>query len=140
MSHRQIIVDEPFKFPVINNPEDIGAIEHIGRLGETNEAFYSFDPDKVTVQENDPAYGQKIYDNESKEDCEVLKKLLSEEWNLRRRLTAIEDKITQEHTLANWLISIIDKDENMIGKLKSIRQEQDNLLKDLGFPGLSIYY
>ena len=140
---------ENFKFPSVKpladdsklTLDDIN-VKHLGYDPTTNKQFFSYDveytlfPDK----EYDEIYEFHVYDNEVKEDFDMLSNLLKNSSEFRRNIQEIGDKKFGIRPLYKWLLAIVDNDEETIKLLRDIEKAQDEYLKSLGFAGLTQFY
>lgn len=135
---------QSFKMPSLKKPEDPGVdnIQHLGYLPDTNEQFFSYVVDNTTFpdEEYDANYQFHIYDNDVKEDYEKLTRLLNNCMEVRRNVLEIGDKKFGIRPLYQWLLAIVDNDQEVIALLRDIRNAQEDYLQSLGFAGLSQFH
>lgn len=134
-----------FPFPNLKDPENLSdetAIKYIGYLPDTNEQFFSYDEDNTVFpqQSYHEIFKFKIYDNSIKDDFEKLKLVLKNSGDIRRTVLEIGDKEISNRPLYNWLIAMVDNNEEVINLLRNINIKQDDYLKSLGFVGLEQFY
>lgn len=136
---------DTFKFPSLKDPVNLSeetTIRHLGYMPETNEQFFSYEEDATVFPDEpyDEKYKFKIYDNSVKADFDKLKLFLKDCPEVHRYIQEIGDKQFGMRPLYNWLLAIIDNDEEVINLLRNIRKTQDEYLQSLGFAGLSQFY
>ena len=130
----------PFNMPNIKDNSIIDTIKHLGYYPDLKREYFSYDSTNVEFVENNEEYKVKIYDNDNEEDVKELKEALARFQDIRFRVMEMEQIQMGKISQLDVLLGIADKNEEVIQKIRNVRNSQDEFLKDLGFPGFSIFY
>lgn len=114
--------------------EGFVAASHWKHLGDCEDReYFSFDPEFVTVAEQDEKFGVKVYDPKNKEDKAHLDSLHSKLSFLRQDLVDIKAQLFTETDLFDLIVGLASQDKYIIKKINELKTVYSEHLTSLGF-------
>lgn len=135
LTYRETLMDQ-FKHPVDNDPGEENHIEYVGRNGSV--VMFSFDDEKVEVQENLPEHEQRVWDMDDPTEIAEMKEFVKGVDDIKRKLGEFEAKVGANTSLYRLLKGVIDNDQAVIDQINGVDAAKDDWLKSIGLPGTSI--
>jgi hypothetical protein len=114
--------------------EGFVSTSHWRHLGDFEDReYFSFDPEFVTVAEQDEKFAVKVYDPTNKEDKAHLDSLHSKLSFLRQDLVDIKAQLFTETDLFDLIVGLASQDKYIIKKINELKTVYSEHLTSLGF-------
>lgn len=109
-------------------PEDY---VHLGDF--EGRQYFSFNPETVTLAENDEKYDVKVYDTKKKADKEELDFIKTRLTFLKQEVISKKSELFTDLDLFDVLLGIASQDKYIIEKITSLQSDVDSVYKKYGF-------
>lgn len=124
-----------FTHPTPIDNTDLTAITQLGRNGQ--KSVYHFDPERVTIHENDETYEARVWNLDDPIELAEMKEFVKGIDEVTRKIAEIEGSINDINTFKLFK-GIIDKDKDVIAKINAIDTARGEWLASVGLIGNSI--
>ena len=108
--------------------------EHFVHLGEyQGYTYFSYDPEFVTLNENDKKYEQKEFDPASSKDKAELDLVKNHLHFLRQQIITKKSKLFETIDMFDVIAGIVERDKYILDKVKEIKTQVDEIYGNYGF-------
>jgi hypothetical protein len=108
--------------------------KHLKHLGDVEDrVYFSYDPEFVTVPEQDEKYEVKFYDISDSEDKAHLDSIKDKLTLVRQDSLDLKSKLFAKMDLFDLLTGLATSDKYVIEQLAELKKEHEDYLKALGF-------
>lgn len=108
--------------------------EHFVHLGDYDGyTYFSYNPESVTLNENDEKYEQKEFDTTDSEDKAELERVKNHLHFLRQQIITKKSQLFETIDIFDVIVGVVEQDKYILDTVKEVKNQVDEIYSNYGF-------